>query len=195
MGAIEYSESMVGKTAKEAFNNLVEDATQEYGYDRYNGTISNSRLGNCLGAFPNTAKGMKDLNKFVDNQLEKATTKNFANYVVIENYRYIVKTVKKVKNTNYTNPRVLTKYAVMSGSKQLTVKDTPKEADDAMLKLAFDYGSLTVEKVGVIEKGDNQVSSTSIEMKEYKKKPNLKDAPNRQVYRENYYVFFGLANS
>ena len=195
MGAVEYSETMIGKNAKEAFNNLVEDATQEYGYDRYNGTISNSRLGNCLGAFPNTAKGMKDLNKFVDNALEKAVTKNFANYVVIENYKYIVKTVKKVKNTNYTNPRVLTKYAVMSGSKQLTVKDTPKEADAAMLRLAFDYGSLTVEKVGVIEKGDNQVSSISIEMKEYKKKPNLKDAPNRQMYRENYYVFFGLANS
>jgi hypothetical protein len=83
----------------------------------------------------------------------------------------------------------------MSGSKQLTVKDTPKEAEDAMLKLAFDYGSLTIEKVGVIEKGDNKVSSTLVELKEYKKKPTLKDAPNRQVYRENYYVFFGLANS
>lgn len=159
MGAVEYSESMVGKTAKEAFNNLVEDATQEYGYDRYNGTISNSRLGNCLGAFPNTAKGMKDLNKFVDNQLEKAVTKNFANYVVIENYRYIVKTVKKVKNTKYTNPRVLTKYAVMFGSKQLTVKDTPKEAEDAMLKLAFDYGSLTIEKVGVTYGKQSRTSS------------------------------------
>lgn len=195
MGAVEYSESKVGRTAKEAFTELVDDAAQEYGYNSYNGTISNSRLGNCLGAFPNTAKGMKDLNKFVDNQLEKAVTKNFANYVVIENYRYIVKTVKKVKNTNYTNPRVLTKYAVMFGTRQLAVKDTSKEAEDAMLKFAFTCNPVTIEKVGVIEKGDNQLSSTVVEVKEYKKKPNLKDAPNRQVYRENYYVFFGLANS
>lgn len=195
MGAVEYSESKVGRTAKEAFNELVDDAAQEYGYNSYNGTISNSRLGNCLGSFPNTAKGMKDLNKFVDNQLEKAVTKNFSNYVVIENYRYIVKTVKKVKNTNYTNPRVLTKYAVMFGSRQLAVKDTPKEAEDAMLKFVFNCSPITIEKVGIIEKGDNQVSSTVVELKEYKKKPNLKDAPNRQVYSENYYVFFGLANS
>ena len=46
MGAVEYSESKVGRTAKEAFTELVDDAANEYGYNSYNGTISNSRLGN-----------------------------------------------------------------------------------------------------------------------------------------------------
>lgn len=44
MGACNFIEFGKGKTAREAFDALVEQATWEYGHDPYNGTISTTSL-------------------------------------------------------------------------------------------------------------------------------------------------------
>lgn len=44
MGACNFIEFGKGKTAKEAFNALVQEAEWEYGHDPYNGTISTTSL-------------------------------------------------------------------------------------------------------------------------------------------------------
>ena len=44
MGACNFIEFKVGKTARDAFDELVEDSVYEYGHDPYNGTISTTSL-------------------------------------------------------------------------------------------------------------------------------------------------------
>lgn len=44
MGACNFIEFGVGKTADEAFETLVHEAVYEYGHDPYNGTISTTSL-------------------------------------------------------------------------------------------------------------------------------------------------------
>jgi hypothetical protein len=44
MGACNFIEFKAAKTAREAFNALVSEATWEYGHDPYNGTISTTSL-------------------------------------------------------------------------------------------------------------------------------------------------------
>lgn len=44
MGACNFIEFCVGKTAGEAFDELVEQSVWEYGHDPYNGTISTTSL-------------------------------------------------------------------------------------------------------------------------------------------------------
>lgn len=44
MGACNFIEFSLGKTADEAFDRLVHEAMYEYGHDQYNGTISTTSL-------------------------------------------------------------------------------------------------------------------------------------------------------
>lgn len=44
MGAYNFIEFGIGKTARDAFDALVEQATWEHGHDPYNGTISTTSL-------------------------------------------------------------------------------------------------------------------------------------------------------
>lgn len=44
MGACNFISFGVGKTAADAFHNLVDEATWEYGHDPYNGTISTTQM-------------------------------------------------------------------------------------------------------------------------------------------------------
>ena len=44
MGACNFIEFEVGKTAREAFDKLCEEMTYNYGHDPYNGTISTTSL-------------------------------------------------------------------------------------------------------------------------------------------------------
>lgn len=44
MGACNFIEFKVAKTAREAFDELVEESVYEYGHDPYNGTISTTSM-------------------------------------------------------------------------------------------------------------------------------------------------------
>lgn len=71
MGATQFIEKTRAYSMRDAYNQLVEDATFEYGSDRYNGTISTTQ-----GFVDKTADWKKsglDINSFIDREIENTS--------------------------------------------------------------------------------------------------------------------------
>ena len=68
MGSCDFTTTSTGKTAQEAYNKAVDRASDEYGSDPYNGTISTTR---GFTMVPCSGKDIAAIHKWIDQQLER----------------------------------------------------------------------------------------------------------------------------
>jgi len=68
MGATNFILSVKAKSAQEAYKKAVTEATEEYGFDPYNGTISTT---NGFRMFTTSASDVREIYQFCDDNLDR----------------------------------------------------------------------------------------------------------------------------
>lgn len=205
MGATDFTHLREGYNVKDVFNELKNEMRDEYGYDSYNGTISNSSLGRKRMSFDKYTKtNEKKAFDIVEKEISDGY-KNEAHYIDLGVIEYHLLTVKK-KNVSKDKPVYKMKFVVdveemyyfrnMAMNVRSKSFDTKTEAD----KYAMEQTMKTliphkVTKEYVLEKGCAELTETYIEKKAYKSKPKIKDMTNKQLLEVHKYLFYGLASS
>lgn len=179
MGASFFRTNYRGKSLKDAYNDAVEDAEQEYGNDPYNGTISTTN-----GVIDKTREyktSGKSLNDFIESQMDKLSKRDCVAICLEEPKANNNKTKSQVEHivTPGTKKWVL-KYVVYTYDNQVGSYPTKAEAVKAArlyTERTFNSTSVVMEKK--LEKGNNNVARIT-----YKKSTTEKDGR---------FVFFGWA--
>lgn len=201
MGAMSFIERATGRTAKEAFDKLVEQANIESGEAMYNGSINTCSLGRCKKTFDkfNTATA-KEAQKFIEDNSNGE--KYVANYIDMGVTSCLVTTIKK-KPVDGGKPQFKMQYCIYEHDvltpDVYTGKhfDTKTEADKVAMELALkkdkDY-RVSKEYVNIKDNTSSLVTETVREIKSYKTKPVLKEMPNRKAEEYHTYYFYGWAS-
>jgi hypothetical protein len=183
MGSQSFTTYARGKNANDAYNRAVEDATEEYGHQEgYSGAINSS------GGFRDITKefknSKKNLNQFVDEQIDKLTKFDGARAICIEEPRSNdnkIKTQVEHIVTPGTKKWVLMYVVYCSGERTMSAP-TKGEA----VKIARQYSeknqcTTTIKMERVLEKKDHALVAKVT----YKKSSNE---------REGKWIFFGWAS-
>lgn len=199
MGATNFAIEATGTDPVALFEELANDARDEYGYDGYNGTISTCCFGRITKRFEKYSKtNEKKAYEFVEK--ESYGTKRNADVVDMGVVEWRVTTIKK-KTYSDQKPVYRMKYVALESTgvfqepNELKAFDTKKEADDYVLKIAIKHPnrSYRVEYSSVLISGSPTVTRFEKEVKAYKSKPNLKPMANRIVEPVHKYLFYGWA--
>lgn len=179
MGACSFVNKSKARSMKDAYNNLVEEATSEYGHDSYNGTISTTT---GYSDITNEWKASKqDIRAFISKKLEDAGKRDC--------FGVCIKPPKV--NSNKTKSQV--EHIVTPGTKKWVLKYVVRHHDhfvgawptkgeaikDARRYTEMNLVSTTIEMEKHLEKGDTKVARIV-----YKRSVNEQDGE---------YIFFGYA--
>lgn len=202
MGSTNFVNQIVALSPQDGFKILRDYAVEEYGNDRYNGTISTCSMGRLKKSY---AKYSERNEKLAYGLIEDDNygRKHSADYIDLGVVEYQVITLKK-ETVKSKQPVIRTKYTVkaskwdnfsISTSSIVKYFDTKKEADDYALKLALrDNKEYEVHKEGIVIEGDTLQTRIVQEVKSYKTKPSLKPMPNRKILEYHKYLFYGWAS-
>lgn len=195
MGAESFIHEIEGRSARECFEDLVEEANRIYGTASYNGSINTCSMGRKTLSLDKLNKtNIAKADKFIDESGNGE--KWVANYIEIGPIYYEMYSVKKA-NTG-AKPKYKLKYVVREESLYDPIKafDTKKAADDYALSLAISNldDSYFVNKEYYLISGKETVTEINVEIKKYKNKPKLKKMPNRKVAPIYKYIFYGWAS-
>jgi len=179
MGACDFQNSGRGKSAKQVFTRLQDEARREYGDDIYNGTIST--VPGFRDITDEWKRSKKDLNRFIGEKFENANKYDC----------FCICTNPPVENKNKTKTQVehivtpgtkkwVLKYVVYNYDNQLGSYDTKGDA----VKVAREYTEKTQNRTTIsmekkLEKGSAEVARIT-----YKKSSEEKDGE---------WIFFGYA--
>jgi hypothetical protein len=119
MGASWFQISKSGTSAREAYNEAVRDAEEEYGNDSYNGTISTTHSFDDLTA--NFKRSGKLLAEYIDMQMDKLGKRECAAICLGE----------PVPNKNKTKSQV--EHIVTPGTKKWMLKYVVYNSEDQMI--------------------------------------------------------------
>lgn len=182
MGACSFTSRGNGRTMSEAYQDLCDEAREEYGHqDGYNGTISTtSGFRDVTGEFKRSGKS---LNEFINSNIERAEKWGSCLAICIEEPKNNTNKIKsQVKhNVEKGTKKWVLKYVVTNFSgDRIGSKDTKGDA----VKIARQHTEKTQERTyinmeKVLEKGSTRVAEI-----EYKKGKDEKDGK---------YIFFGIA--
>ena len=179
MGACSFVNKGRGKSMRDVYTDLVDEATSEYGYDSYNGTISTT---SSYQDITNEWKASKeDIRTFISKKLENASKRDC----------FGVCTVAPKVNSNKIKSQV--EHFVEKGTKKWVLKYVVFDFDTHIgkystkgdaVKAARAYTeknlrSTTIHMNKVLEKGSTQVAKVV-----YKRSVDEKDGE---------FVFFGYA--
>lgn len=179
MGACSFYNSGRGRSMKQVYNDLVEEAEREYGHDSYNGTISTT------GGFHDITNEWKasklSINDFVHRKLEDA--RKYDCFGVCIEAPKVNSNKTKTQVEHIVTPgtkKWITKYVVFDYDSEVGKYNTKGDA----VKAARAHTEKTLRSTSVViqkkmEKGSDQVAKIT-----YKRSINEKDGR---------YVFFGYA--
>lgn len=179
MGAQSFTVKGRGESAKEVFNDLVEEAISEYGHDSYNGTIS-TVLGfkDVTNSFKSSGKSLPEYINDRLNNLSKRECEVICIKPPLKDERK-----NKVKVEHVVTPgtkKWLLKYTVYASTRNVKSFDTKGAAVEFAKKWAETYKDrIEIHMEKVLEKGSSLVA-----------KLNYVN-PTKSVDGE--YVFFGWA--
>lgn len=179
MGSTTFYHKKTAPSMKEAYNELVEDAIDEYGNDPYNGTISTTN------GFVDVTKKFKDsgkkLSAFIESAEDVMSKRDCWGVCVLEPKLNTNKIKSQVELVLQVGRRVWeTKYEVHAEAR--LIGSHPLQA--GAIKIARDYTEHTkisshVTRVNVLKEGEKDVAFVNY-------KPSSEE-------RQGEYVFFGWA--
>jgi len=181
MGACTFSNTAYGKTMREAYSDLCEEARDEYGHqDGYNGTISTTHgFRDVTSEYKRSGKSLRD---FIDGRLDNLGKRECEGICIDEPKGNTNKVKSQVKNivTPGTKKWVLKYVVTDSSGRTIDSKDTKGDA----VKVARAHTEKTqartyINMAKVLERGSTQVAEV-----EYKKSTTEK---------QGKFVFFGWA--
>lgn len=199
MGAREFRQSVIAKTAREGFDYLHEEAIQESGHDIYNGTISTTELGRCVKTFEKPTKtNLKEASMLANKKMDDCC-KGEAYYINLGIEKMELITVES-KRGNYNKPQYKEQYVcyVSEGwrikEKEVACKNTLKEAKEFAKKYAMQHGvAVDINKERKLVKGETKVAEIVVTSRVIKTIPkNFK--PNQKIDKYYKFLFFGLAS-
>ena len=202
MGAQAFIHEVTAKSAKEAFDLLIEQANREYGIESYNGSINTCNMGSCKKKFDKYSKSNEDKAYKLINELQNGA-KWTADYIDLGIEKYESVTWKRVHkdgaSKNYRMKYRVFKYNFKTMDYDIETEfyfDTKPEADKkAMVLSVKDDVKHAVKKIYVpLDNKNLIVAETECERKTYKTEPKLKPIPERKVYKYHKYIFFGWAS-
>jgi hypothetical protein len=181
MGACTFTNTGYGKTMRDAYSNLCEDAQEEYGHqDGYNGTISTTHgFRDVTSEFKRSKKTLRD---FISERLDKLGKRECEAICIEEPKGNTNKVKSQVKhNVEKGTKKWVLKYIVKDYyGTTIGSKDTKGDAVNlARAHTEKTQLKTTIEMAKVLEKGSTRVAE--IEYKKGKTEQNGK------------YVFFGWA--
>jgi hypothetical protein len=179
MGACSFENRGRGKSARDVFTRLQQEAQREYGDDCYNGTISTVHGFNDLTSEWERSK--RDLDGFIADRLDRANKYDCFSICVRKPVENKNKTKTQVENivTPGTKKWVL-RYVVRCGDHYVGGWPTKGEAvKAARLHTEKHFGTTAIHMEKSLEKGNAQVAKIT-----YKKSTTEKDGE---------WVFFGYA--
>ena len=205
MGAESFIHEIEAKTAREAFDKLIEQANQACGTEPYNGSINTCSIGDRTLKFDIFNKSNLDAAyehiKNKDNGF-----KWDADYVDVGVSHYIITTVSKkaVIVPGISNqPKWKMQYCLYTfdcvcGEQYTSIHfDKKTEADKKAMELALkDSAEYRVKKeyANVNSKSNSAVTEIVRTIKAFKTKPKLKELPNRKCEEVHTYLFYGWAS-
>lgn len=202
MGAVSFMQCGYGENYKDVFNDLVNEATYEYGNNDYNGTIST--------CFISSYKKMADVySASVEKTARKLAAGNMddvykRNCVVLDLgiVHYEIVKVKKIIPKITRKAEYKQKYAVMRWedneifSKMIKHYDTKKEADADAIRRSLKNPNdsyFVVKRMINTNNGDDTVTQFKTEIIKRKTKP--KTIPEGCIVKEIHkYLFYGVAS-
>jgi hypothetical protein len=179
MGACQFRNRGSGKSAKDVFTKLQENAEREYGDDCYNGTIST--VSGFRDITNEWKSSKKELNRFIEDKFENANKRDC--FCICTNPPVDNKNKTKSQVENIVTPgtkKWVLKYVVYTHDHQVgryTTKGDAVKAARVYTERTFKSTSIVMEKK--LEKGNSQVAKIT-----YKQSTTEKDG---------HYVFFGYA--
>lgn len=181
MGACEFFNRGYGRSMKEVYSKLVEQAEDEHGHDPYNGTISTTT--GCYDITNKWLESKKTIDEFIKDCMEKVPRGDCYSVCIKPPVKNTAKIKSSVENiVSKGTKKWELKYKVKTWSDEIGCYDTKGEA----IKKAREYTertqistSIYMEKV-LAKKDDSLVAKVT-----YKK--SGKESPG-------YYYFFGLAS-
>lgn len=194
MGAINFLQEVKSESPRKGFNSLVAEADYEYGNRDYNGSINTCSLGKCTMKFDKWTKtNEKKAIDFIEDK--DYGTKWIANYVDLGVIGYEVRTIKLVK-PKQDSAKLKYVLRTFEDDKYIKSFNNKDDANKAAMKYSLEHNtqcSITKEYCNG-NNANTTISYTSIDIKEYKTKPKLKDLPNRKIVPIHKYLFYGWAS-
>ena len=144
MGAISFEQEVTARSAKEAFDILIEKADYRDGRDMYNGSINTCSMGVCKKKFDKYLKSNEDKARdFIAKN--NCGEKWIANYIDLGVIKYESVTYKRIHrdgaSKNYRMKYQVFEYDDMSRDYDIPMEDlyydTKQEADKKALQLAI----------------------------------------------------------
>ena len=202
MGAESFIHEITARSAKEAFDMLIEIANEEYGTASYNGSINTCSMGRCKKKFDKySKKNENEAYKYIDEVGNG--DKWVADYIDLGPVKYEVATYKRVHQDGASKNYKM-KYRVFKlneDTREYSIPtsyyyNTKPEADKKSLELAIKEDAYyAVKKIYVpLDNKDLIVSEIVKETRTCKSKPNLKPMPERKIYEYHKYIFYGWAS-
>ena len=203
MGATNFVETVLAKTAREGFESLSENARYEYGNDGYNGTISTCSMANRpFYIFKDSYKKSNDEKAMEMIENDDYGEKWLAKHIDLGVVEYKIIKPKKI-NTEKEKPKYTLAYTVKPidylcnqgrGYYNIPSFKTKTEAVNKAMELASkDNAEYFVSKEYVLNEGNSEVARIELEEKSYKTKP--KNIPKGcRLIEIHKYMFFGWAS-
>lgn len=195
MGACSFYHEMDGTSAGECFDELVEQAHHDYGYDSYNGTISTCCLGRVVRIADTYSKSAEQkARKYIED--DNWGRKWEATCLDVGVFGYEVVSVKKQVLKPLKPAKYETKYVVLKNDADIITSSYKKtEADEKAMQLSLQdpHAVYSVSKRPVnINRGDDRVSAFEVAKSIKKSRP--KSVKKNTVVRELHrYVYYGFA--
>lgn len=197
MGAESFQKEIIGTSARECYDYLVDEAINEYGQSIYNGTIATCDFGVCTLKFDkylkSNEKKAEDHIDFKDNGDKWRT-----DYVDLGVIEYELITIKKEKR-KYSSKYKL-KYVILEkcGDRYVQTNysfEKIKNAEEQAIKLSLENidKKYRVSKEYVVVEGNNINFDLIVEKKVCKNKPKVTLKPNQKLIEKHKYIFYGWA--
>ena len=200
MGSRAFKKMALGENASKVYDELVRDAIEEYGEDRYNGTISTTSFYGISKKYDKpTEANKKKAYAFIEKEIDEVVDKRDCYCVDLGIDHYEVVTIKKEINKPKITPMFKKMFVVhywkydMEKEKSFSSK---REAESFAFEKKMgnpDY-PVSITQDYVLVKGDNTVSVINVEITHKKTMTKqLKPMPNRTVKAIHKYIFYGWA--
>jgi len=198
MGAVSYCFEVEGRTPKEVYDTLVNDARHEYGFDPYNGTIATTDGYNLVGMENNRPFTKTTMKKAYDRVKKDDGGKKWtASIIDCGITKYQLREVSR-KATHKETPKYETTFECLFGKYEEKVVGSFKakeEADNFMKKYLLDHAVdyPRVRKTRKLISGTDTVTDFSITDKIYKSRPHPKSMKGKRIIEIHKYVVYGYA--
>ena len=191
MGAIPFCYKLEGSNPYSLYEELVKEAIEEHGEDTYNGTISTTEYRGITKSFPKYSEATVSSAKEYIKDVEYGNKRDCC-VIDLGVKSYAVTTIKKKKQKSNATYKI--QYGIYNGyGKQLAVKPTQKEAEEAAIKFTFAEQNVEIRKEPKKVSGNNVIEELYTERKTYEKKPKIKESPTKKIEEIHVYYFYGWA--